>query len=135
MKVDRPKKKPGCKPGQVHAGLFKPGNKVAAASALPPEMKAVRNSTREELFSTFSKYMRLTRADVDKIDRSILTLLELGVLRSLDIFSDGGDYNSIKYPLDQIIGRAKESIDIGLAENDTVKISVNFKSDNETDTN
>jgi len=78
--------------------------------------------------------MRLTRIEADKIDRDNLSLLELGVLKSLDEFSNGGDYNTIKYPLDQIIGRAKESIDVGLAENDTVKISVNFKSD-ETNTN
>lgn len=134
MKDNTDKKKRGCKPGQVHAGTFRPGNKIAAASALPPEMKAVRNSTREELYTTFSKYMRLTRIEADKIDRDTLSLLELGVLKSLDEFSNGGDYNTIKYPLDQIIGRAKESIDVGLAENDTVKISVNFKSD-EADTN
>lgn len=135
METNNIKKKRGCKPGQVHAGTFKPGNKIGVDKALPPEMKAVRNATREELFSTFAKYMRLTRVEADNIDRSTLTLLETGVLKSLDLFSEGGDYNAIKYPLDQIIGRAKESIDIGLAENDVVKISVNFKSDNETDTN
>ena len=134
MKENTEKKKRGCKPGQVHSGTFRPGNKIASASALPPEMKAVRNSTREELYTTFSKYMRLTRIEADKIDRDNLSLLEFGVLKSLDEFSNGGDYNTIKYPLDQIIGRAKESIDVGLAENDTVKISVNFKSD-ETDSN
>jgi len=134
MKPTTEKKKRGCKPDKPHAGWFKPGNKIASASALPPEMKAVRNSTREELYTTFSKYMRLTRIEADKIDRDNLSLLELGVLKSLDEFSNGGDYNTIKYPLDQIIGRAKESIDVGLAENDTVKISVNFKSD-ETDSN
>jgi hypothetical protein len=77
-----------------------------------PEIKLLRESQRDEMYKTFFWLQSLTKNELKMINSESLTLLQAGILKSLKIFSETGDYNHIKYPMDHIIGRAKETLDI-----------------------
>jgi len=98
--------------------------------ALPKELKEIKNATKEKLYNCFFKYQTLTDNEVLEIKASgNLTLLEQGILKSLEEFKKSGDYLIIKYPLDQIIGRARESLDLNTGGNVQLVISQSFVPD------
>jgi len=103
----------------INDGNFREGNRAAS---LKPEIKAVRLATKEMLFENFSKYSKLTLLENDNIDKSNMSLLELGIIRSLYNFYESGNYDHIKYMLDQIIGRARESIELSSESNEKIEI-------------
>lgn len=103
-KINNPSGKGGFKKG-------KSGN-PAGRKPVSPEIKAIRDAVKEDLYGTFYWLSRLTPAELRDIDRSSLTMLQAGMLVTFKKFIRTGDFFWIKYPLDHIIGKAKESLDI-----------------------
>lgn len=121
------KKKRGMKKGTTNAGSFKPGNKVACEKALTPEIREIRTATKTQLFQAFKRFMECKMDEIGQYDLDQLPLLDKGILKSLIEFSNTGDYDAIKYILDQIIGRAKESIELSNPDDEKIKINVTIE--------
>jgi hypothetical protein len=96
--------------------------------SLPDDLKSIRTATKEDLFKAFYKFKNMKRYDLEFLDIEDLSLLELGVSKSFKKFIEDGDYNAIKYPLDQIIGRAKESIDLSSEKGLNININYDLES-------
>ena len=115
---------------QKSATLFKEGN--PGGPGRPPlteDLKSLKLATKDKLYRSFAKFGSLDKEQLQEIVPEKLTLLELGILKSFKNFVSTGDYNVIKYPLDQIIGRARESLDLNTGGNVQLVISQSFVPD------
>ena len=103
----------------INSGNFKEGNTLAA---LKPEIKAIRIATKEMLFDAFFQFCNMSVNDVVKLETKDYSLLQQGVLQSLIKFRETGEYDYIKYMLDQIVGRARESIELTSEQDSKIEI-------------
>jgi len=89
---------------------FKPGEGGRKADS--PEMKAIRYATREDLLKWF-RFIAVSPVDViDQMDINKQPLFIAGLMKAFQQFKKSGDFDYLKYPLDQILGKAKEYIEI-----------------------
>jgi hypothetical protein len=77
---------------------------------LPPEIKAIRQGSKEQIIEAYGKYSTIPRADLDKYPPR--NLIEEGVRKTLLNFADEGDTIPITRLWDQVHGKATESIQL-----------------------
>jgi hypothetical protein len=106
---------------------FKKGNPGGPGRPkLPEDLKIIKNSTKDNLYKTFYKFQAMKKEQLQEINLEDITLLEMGILKSFKNFIETGDYNTIKYPLDHIIGKARESLDLNAGGSVQLVISQDF---------
>jgi hypothetical protein len=96
------------------AGSFKKGN-VPISPGRPKltiEQQEIRRATKEDLFQWYNYFSSLTPEQISEINLEKLPLFASGMLNSLLKFYESGDVKFISYILDQIIGKAKETMQI-----------------------
>lgn len=74
--------------------------------ALPPELKAISEMTKDEVKRLFAKHLRSTRPELEEIQadrkaRSVDAWLASGILRGIEL----GDFNRLSFMLDRMIGK------------------------------
>lgn len=89
---------------------FKPGEGGRKPDS--PEMKAIRHATREDLLKWFRFFAMSPVEVIDSIDIKKQPLFVAGMMQSFLKFRKSGDFDYLKYCLDQILGKAKEYIEI-----------------------
>lgn len=106
---------PLTKPNQTS---FKHGNPGGGRKPMSADLKAIRDSTREGLFNSFSFFAGLTEGEILDIENGNkhsevkLSLLNEGIIKSLRMFKENGETKHIEYMLNQIIGKPRESIEL-----------------------
>jgi hypothetical protein len=77
---------------------------------LSPEIKAIRQGSKEQIIEAYGKYSTISRADLEKYPPR--NLIEEGVRKTLLNFADEGDTIPITRLWDQVHGKATESIQL-----------------------
>jgi len=107
------------------ANMFKKGNLGGPGRpALSEDLKAIKKATKEKLYSIFANFQGMNRKQIQELIPDEMSLLELGMMKSFKNFIKTGDYKVIQYPLDHIIGKAKESVDLNAIGN--ISLEANF---------
>ncbi len=111
------KRKGGNKTGRGGFQKGKSGNPSGRPKDTP-EVRAVKEAYREDLFKAVSWATKITR-ELTRKEKKILgmgggkfSLLEIGVVKAYYLFSLTGNAEHVKYITDQTIGKPKETLDI-----------------------
>jgi hypothetical protein len=102
-------KKTAKKPPGIPFKKGKSGNPEGRPK-LPPEIKAIRQGSKEQIIEAYGKYSHIARADLDKYPP--LNLIEEGVRNTLINFASEGETQAITKLWDQVHGKATESIQL-----------------------
>lgn len=125
-KIDGRKVKPGNITGKGGFVKGQSGNPSGRPKD-SPEIKLLRESTREHLLSAVGWAENLTYEDIKKIDRKKLTLLQGGILKAFEKYKQTANAEWIRYPMDHMIGRPKESLELdGKGGNITLVVSNDY---------
>lgn len=81
---------------------------------LPDEIKEARKLSVKKIIEMFSKYLLMTEAEFEKVDRTNLTLLEVWFLKNIDTAMQKGNHAVFDKILDRIIGRSFMGVKIEL---------------------
>lgn len=94
---------------------FKPGQSgnPNGRPKLPPELKAVKALTADEINRMISKYTRMSKAELrEAIESPDTPALELMIASGIANGIKTGDYSKIAFLLDRTIGKVKDSHEI-----------------------
>lgn len=107
---------------------IKPGTTLnpAGRPSHDADVKAIRDSLRKDIYFWCDSLFNLPNEDLNarlKNDKT-LPALARGIIKSIQKFRLTGNWKYVEYPIDQIIGKPKQSVDVagGFTGNVTIEI-------------
>lgn len=101
--------------------------------SMDADVKSIRDAMRKDIYFWCDKLFNLSSEELSTAlkDKSYPSLAK-GIIKSILKFRATGNWKFVEYPIDQIIGKAKQTIDAGVNIPGKVTIEVHSKNiDNE----